>query len=740
MEKIKDAWSSIPKPNKYVKNVSTKKFTHSPFDKDFLSIVDAFAGSDPLRPIMSSINFSEKGICVTDAHKLIYFNHKSEKYSGNYCTTKQCLKVADKKEIKDDKIDGKYPNFEAIIPVEYEYIYECDLLSIKTYIETIIRCEYTGKFRKDILFSFDDEKQKITFNGAFFIDVCNSFLAMGHRRVKIGIVSSSRPIILTPDLSFDFNDAKMIEKRDFCLLMPDLRRDSIEKQKNTDYGISEEESVDYQIDTLYSLSSDAVYSLDSKEYHKIDTNLTEKDSFEGYTLSIDEVDMFKQFYAQNNAKKSINIANFFKIKDKEIFCSDMLSTITLKNVDFSDGIYSLRGNAFFRQEFWSKRIDEYFTKPKFEDSQLKAEINLSELLFNLNLAVDFLGKDDLRPIMQGANLKSENDKILIQSTDATAGYRNIISNTKISSPFDVTIDDTKLLYKLLKYVKENELSLSEQDKLCKFAFNKLEFTFSKVDGKFPDLEKVYPSYYTSTINTKKSEITKIKKEVEELSKKHKDGKYKISISFEKTDEENKLKCSLIYDKKYTKESKGELLKEILIDASYENEGGNYESKIYPLFMPALIENKSALFGLKLSNIDRILQCTDDNLILSFTEPNRAIILDSVSRFNEKTKETKVKKEPKAVVVNDDNYLESKLKATELLLKFKRNSGSQEEIEYLESKINATKILIKFQSKNKFEEGGEIDDIIIGKTNVSTIFTDEKQESIDEELMKNQFGE
>jgi hypothetical protein len=61
------------------------------------------------------------------------------------------------------------------------------------------------------------------------------------------------------------------------------------------------------------------------------------------------------------------------------------------------------------------------------------------------------------------------------------------------------------------------------------------------------------------------------------------------------------------------------------------------------------------------------------------------------------------KEVKEVDVQKDNldeleYLQSKLTATEILLKFKRNSGTKEEIEYLESKINVTKTLIKFKSK------------------------------------------
>lgn len=82
----------------------------------------------------------------------------------------------------------------------------------------------------------------------------------------------------------------------------------------------------------------------------------------------------------------------------------------------------------------------------------------------------------------------------------------------------------------------------------------------------------------------------------------------------------------------------------------------------------------------------------------------AIKIENTNKENETVVFIDNDKEVKKVDVTKDTideleYLKSKLKATEILLKFKKNSGTKEEIEYLESKVNVTKTLIKFKSKN-----------------------------------------
>lgn len=97
--------------------------------------------------------------------------------------------------------------------------------------------------------------------------------------------------------------------------------------------------------------------------------------------------------------------------------------------------------------------------------------------------------------------------------------------------------------------------------------------------------------------------------------------------------------------------------------------------------------------------DEYIDLTNDKKAKTET----AIKIENPNKEEEKVVFIDKDKEVKEVEVQKDNldeleYLQSKLTATEILLKFKRNSGTKEEIEYLESKINVTKTLIKFKSK------------------------------------------
>jgi hypothetical protein len=136
---------SIPKP--------LKDLFILPFNKSLESVVEPFQGDDDLRPERSGIFFDSqlKQVCATDAHKLIRLKMPDSSaevvQTGIYLSTKQIEKRYKEltklsndfakenpfedyiKERKNVTVDGKYPNFNAIIPsADFSVSVDCEKL------------------------------------------------------------------------------------------------------------------------------------------------------------------------------------------------------------------------------------------------------------------------------------------------------------------------------------------------------------------------------------------------------------------------------------------------------------------------------------------------------------------------------------------------------------------------------------------------------------------------------------
>jgi hypothetical protein len=136
---------SIPKP--------LKDLFILPFNKSLESVVEPFQGDDDLRPERSGIFFDSqlKQVCATDSHKLIRLKMPDSSaevvQTGIYLSTKQIEKRYKEltklsndfakenpfedyiKERKNVTVDGKYPNFNAIIPsADFSVSVDCEKL------------------------------------------------------------------------------------------------------------------------------------------------------------------------------------------------------------------------------------------------------------------------------------------------------------------------------------------------------------------------------------------------------------------------------------------------------------------------------------------------------------------------------------------------------------------------------------------------------------------------------------
>ena len=521
-----DDWMKIPAQNKYATPVKSKAYQYSPYDKTLQDITDNFVGSDSLRPVFSGVLFNELGICVTDAAKLLYINHVSDKYNGVYCVTPKCKKTVGEYSIKNDKIDLKYPQYENIIPSISEFVYEIDLLALKTYCEIVIRSGFTNKVTNQIILTFDD-KTLIGANGKFLIEAIDSFLIMGHRKVKVGLSTPNRAILFIADNDYNGNESP-IGKSDFILLMPLIITNM---SKVFDFSVMQGDiDFDNLLNIAYSLEKDAVIAKGGEVFHKIDTSITKKDVKDAGELSVEQLQIAASFI-KSSKNSSLPILNTVKIENNTLNISNLEQAYSISDVKMPNGIYEIRGTALFPTKY---EIDDFPKMPS--DFKKVGEINRQELLKNFEHCLDFVGNDDLRPVMNGVNLyKDSYDSLVIQGTDAHAVFRNEIKNSNIEEKFNIIISKPKLIYKVLESFDCDEVDFYLQDRFGYFECGKGKVYFNLIDGKYPNVEAIFPQSYDKKIILESKELKKLELEIKKLAKTTDYKVDKINAMFKFTD-------------------------------------------------------------------------------------------------------------------------------------------------------------------------------------------------------------
>jgi DNA polymerase III sliding clamp (beta) subunit (PCNA family)/ribosomal protein L39E len=636
-----DDWAKIPAQNKYATPVKSKAYQYSPYDKTLQDITDNFVGSDSLRPVFSGVMFGDRGIAVTDAAKLLYINHISDKYNGVYCVTPKCKKTVGEYSIKNDKIDSKYPQYENIISSTSEFVYEVDLLALKTYCEIVIRSGFTNKVTNQIILTFDD-KTLIGVNGKFLIDAIESFLIMGHRKVKVGISASSRAILFIADNDYNGNESP-IGKSDFFLIMPLIITNM---SKVFDFSVMQGDiDFDNLLNIAYSLEKDAVITKGGEVFHKIDTSITKKDIKDAGELSVEQLQIASSFIKAS--KVILPILENVKIENNTFYLTNLEQSYSISDVKMPDGIYEIRGTALFPTKY---EIDEFPKMPS--DFRKIGEINRQELIKNFEHCLDFVGNDGLRPIMSGVNLyKDSYDSLVIQGTDAHAVFRNEIKNSNIEEKFNIIISKPKLIYKVLESFDCDEVDFYLQDRFGYFECGKGKVYFDLIDGKYPNVEAIFPQSYDKKIILESKELKKLESEIKKLAKTTDYKVDEINAMFKFTDA-GTANYTLIGNKGYGSEKKdyqelqsGSISCKVKDD--YSSLGNTYKTLVMPI-----IESPFDL-GFKTFNLSRLASLGFENIELGYTKPERAVIvLNEVNLAGVKKVAKQKKKEVKKKAIID----------------------------------------------------------------------------------------
>lgn len=156
--------------------------------------------------------------------------------------------------------------------------------------------------------------------------------------------------------------------------------------------------------------------------------------------------------------------------------------------------------------------------PKLEEKTQKLKADFFKK--NLPMVLFASSNDDSRPVLTGVNFVTDNEEMLIVSTD---GFRLSLLKTKKEINFPSIIIPARFLSDLLNFIKKEEeidFAFSEKEKMVQFIINDDVFYSRVIEGEFPPFEKVIPTQQNIIIEADKNEFLRNIKLVAIFSREH----------------------------------------------------------------------------------------------------------------------------------------------------------------------------------------------------------------------------
>ena len=171
--------------SKEVKQIFSYKegMTLSPNDMDLNKVLEPFIGDDDLRPMMQGISFDEYGATATNAHILIHLGGKTPEQGVFF--------PLNAKNKSNRNIEGRYPNYSALIQSDYELITTIDTQELYNAINVFIKASLINNTTKQIfikvegLKDFNDSPFEAGFNAEYLKDTLTTWLMMGYKSLSI---------------------------------------------------------------------------------------------------------------------------------------------------------------------------------------------------------------------------------------------------------------------------------------------------------------------------------------------------------------------------------------------------------------------------------------------------------------------------------------------------------------------------------------------------------------------------
>lgn len=504
---ISDKWSDIPDVWKQIKNVKKISYKADPKDKSLGDIMSVYVSTDDLRPAMTGMYFDKQSIVSTDAHRLFMLpNTGSEE--GLY------------EPITGNVIDARFPDYKVIIPsVDIPYKNKINIEKLKTYLTAIITGKYMNLATYQCVLTYQGQsgKEYIAMNSKFVIEMLEGFEKLGYDHVWLGLSSPTRAIYFTADESDLKSPASTFGKKPLGLCMPLMLNSDIQDFIN-EYGYSGDQDFQRGCKVSYDLTNDAIVNFDGS----VVSDWKPKTDW-GLPYWSKEESKVATLFTKSN--KYIPILEYVKVQNKVAVCGDLETFYLIKDFDVEDGLYLVINSALVNSP---DNPDSYPVIPE------KEFINKHkfEFLGGLDYATEFIGDDDLRPVMKGVHYKIDDGKVSIEGTDAHGAISISDQYSKSEYPnIDVVIGNPTDLVKSLMTFKMIDCQVSKDKDWLRFTCPKHEIYSRTIDGKFPSIQQVLPNELDQGIYLNTKEINKVIASIKGSDKK---GKVYLTTESAKT--------------------------------------------------------------------------------------------------------------------------------------------------------------------------------------------------------------
>jgi DNA polymerase III sliding clamp (beta) subunit (PCNA family) len=692
-----DNWNQIPSTWKNTNVINKVNFDLNPLDKKFQSVFNKFLGQDEIRPVSMGYNVDDYGITVTNSHILAHIPAENSK-KGVF------------NPITGEIIDGKYPQYENVVPKDFAFSFTIDAYKLLQYSK--VAMNYANKYTKQILISYD-KVMSIGFNAEFLIIALESSLKLGYEKVYLSLNSPNRPIVISP-----VKEPKV--GKDFMVLVMPVTSDGYNSKTSNNFIGA--------MDIDYSLELGCIFDLDRNDILNKNGSVAEfKMDYGVNPIFTDEVIKVIKSSLQKNP--TLVVLENFKVQDNTLKVTNIKGysfSVIMPNINVPNGLYYIQNNVAVKNE--NADIDDFVRDIDYSVRVKKNSIKINKNYFEylINTAKNYLGNDELRPVLMGINFKYDGINLYVASTNANYLCR-IKVNEKIGFENSNTFDIVLPIYNINTILESNEdefikldIYSSEYEKASpsdiKIESSSFILEQKLIDGKFPVVNQVIPQTSYFNLNLKKETILNAikSKEAEAFIKKNK--KFDIKIAGKKDNDRLSIFIYTTNDSDRNSQMKIDEV-EILNTDLYLEEREVYTTDSCLLLMPVITE-QNVIFSFRLELFKEFIKPVNtDYFEISYTELKRAYLINEqffkyketfkkpaksnkiievkplINKIEKKNNFAPKKEETPAESKSDLEYLNELLATSNDLLDLISETGSEADIDFLKQKIEATKDLI-----------------------------------------------
>lgn len=465
-------WSDIPDFWKLTKRVNKVSYKPEPKDKGLVSIMSVYASDDDLRPVMTGINFDDKCIVSTDAHKLFTLPNTGKE--------RGLFEIG-----SDKKIDGNFPNYELIFPTSVASKFYVNIQKLKTFCNVVVNGNYSNLGFKTVRL-FAGKTDHIRFNVEFLVGVLDGFEKLGYTDIYLGYVSPTKNLVFSINEKDLNNPLSALGKNPIAILMPVY---DAEYEETGPKIAAQDQDLDTSLLVNYDLEQDQIINADGQPVK----------NWEPITdwgipyWNKDEARVVKKI---TESKDYLPILTYATVKDGILTASNLDITYSLTGVDVVDGVYEITNLALKDlPQSESNLVDDLQVGFRY-DQKFNIKGYLKSGIEAIAQASIFVGKDQLRPAMNGVHLRVKDGTESVQATNA---YYILNLNKPIlnaANDYDVILGELKLLVPALETFDSPipKIATDLKYEIVKFidVSERHHVWVKAIDARYPDVKNAIP--------------------------------------------------------------------------------------------------------------------------------------------------------------------------------------------------------------------------------------------------------